>query len=118
MTFSVIFDTCALYGGSLNDLMLRLADEAALSPLWSADVLDELERNLADRIGANGAARRVQAMRGAFPEAEVRGYENLAPTMTCDPKDRHVLAAAVRGAAAVLVTFNLEDFPVTFFVPR
>ena len=30
--------------------------------------------------------------------------------MTCDPKDRHVLAAAVRGRAEVLVTFNTRDF--------
>jgi hypothetical protein len=33
--------------------------------------------------------------------------------MTCDPKDRHVLAAAVRSDAAVLVTFNIDDFPDT-----
>jgi len=31
--------------------------------------------------------------------------------MTCDQKDRHVLAAAVRSDAAALVTFNLGDFP-------
>jgi hypothetical protein len=31
--------------------------------------------------------------------------------MTCHPKDRHVLAAAIRGDAQVLVTFDLDDFP-------
>jgi len=31
--------------------------------------------------------------------------------MTCDSKDRHVLAAAVRAKAEVLVTFNVRDFP-------
>jgi len=31
--------------------------------------------------------------------------------MTNDPKDRHVLAAAVRANAEVLVTFNTRDFP-------
>jgi hypothetical protein len=28
-----------------------------------------------------------------------------------DPGDRHVLAAAIRGQAAVIVTYNLKDFP-------
>jgi predicted nucleic acid-binding protein len=31
--------------------------------------------------------------------------------VTCDVKDRHVLAAAVRGGADTLVTFNQNDFP-------
>ena len=31
--------------------------------------------------------------------------------MECDPKDKHVLAAAVRSDAAALVTFNVSDFP-------
>lgn len=31
--------------------------------------------------------------------------------MTCDQKDRHVLAAAVQSRCEVLVTFNVKDFP-------
>lgn len=46
-----------------------------------------------------------------FADAMVAGYESLIPTMTIDSKDRHVLAAAVRGGAEVLVTFNLKHFP-------
>jgi hypothetical protein len=51
-------------------------------------------------------------MRRAFPDAEVSGYDTLIGAMECDPKDRHVLAAAVRGRAEVLVTFNTRDFPL------
>ena len=46
-----------------------------------------------------------------FPDAMVSGHEPLIPTLTCDPKDRHVLAAAIRANAEVLVTFNTTDFP-------
>jgi hypothetical protein len=50
-------------------------------------------------------------MSRSFPDALVTGYESLIDGMTNHPKDRHVLAAAVRANAEVLVTFNLTDFP-------
>ncbi|MGH3500383.1 MAG: PIN domain-containing protein [Nocardioidaceae bacterium] len=105
-------DTCALFPVYLCDTLLRLAEEQAFRPLWSDDVLTELERNLHKRgLDAVAASRRIQGMRDYFPDAEVHGYQQLIPTMTCDPKDRHVLAAAVRSNVEVLVTFNLKDFP-------
>jgi hypothetical protein len=60
---------------------------------------------------AEAIAHRISEMRRSFPDAEVRGYESLTDGMNCDPKDWHVLAAAVRGDAEVLVTFNTGDFP-------
>jgi hypothetical protein len=37
--------------------------------------------------------------------------------MLNDPKDRHVLAAAVRAGAQVLVTDNVRDFPARSLAP-
>lgn len=34
-----------------------------------------------------------------------------------DPQDRHVLAAAIRAQARVIVTFNMRDFPPGALVP-
>ena len=58
---------------------------------------------------------RAQSWREAvdryFPEATVRGYEALLDRCENHPKDRHVLTAAIRSAATVIVTYNLRDFP-------
>src|SRR5664279_5116161 len=51
-------------------------------------------------------------MREAFgAEALIDGFEDLIEQMRCDPKDRHILAAAVRGGADTVLTYNLKDFP-------
>ncbi|WP_216594092.1 PIN domain-containing protein [Kocuria marina] len=47
----------------------------------------------------------------------VENYESLVPAMTNDPKDRHVLAAAVRSRAELIVTSNQKDFPATALKP-
>lgn len=56
-------------------------------------------------------------MRTHYEDATVRGWESLVSVMTNDPKDRHVLAAAVRAHAAAIVTFNLDDFPKDAVAP-
>jgi predicted nucleic acid-binding protein len=115
MAFPAFLDTCVLYSSTLTDTLLRIAEEDAFRPLWSAGVLDELRTVLEREAGltAERAARRIAHMRKAFPNAEVDGYDSLVDAMTCDSKDRHVLAAAVAGGAQVLVTFNVADFPPT-----
>jgi len=111
LSFPAFFDTCVLYSGVLNDLLLRLAERGAFRPLWSSDVMAELRKNLVRCFPEDAVDRRLAAMQRAFPDAMVDGYENLVSGMLCDPKDRHVLAAAVRANAELLVTFNLRDFP-------
>lgn len=112
MSFPAFFDTCTLYGSYINDLLLWLAEGGAFRPLWSEGVMEELERNLvANGHDFEGVKKRLGAMRENFPDAMVEGYEELIGGLTCDPKDRHILAAAVRANAEVLVTFNWKDFP-------
>ncbi|SDP62860.1 Predicted nucleic acid-binding protein, contains PIN domain [Actinopolyspora xinjiangensis] len=111
MSFPAFLDTCVLVPGYLNDTLLRLASAEIYRPLWSADVLEELHRNLARMTSTAQADHRLRNMRQHFTDAEVTGYESLLPSMTNDADDRHVLAAAVRGNAAVIVTANLRHFP-------
>lgn len=112
MSFPAFFDANVIYGALLNDFVLELADRGLFRPLWSKDVLFELAKNLV-KNGEDPALveKRVATMEHYFADAMVAGYDDLVPMMTNDVKDRHVLAAAVRGGAEVLVTFNTKHFP-------
>lgn len=109
----VLLDACVLLPYQLADLLLRLADAEMYEPLWSDEILSEVERNLVDKFNVEPekAARRLNHMRSAFSSAAVEDYKDLITAMTTHPKDRHVAAAAVRGGAALIVTANLRDFP-------
>lgn len=100
----VVLDTCVLFPNYLRDTLLRTAEAELYEPLWSAEILEELRRNIADKVSADKVSADkarvlVETMAGAFPDSLVTGYGRLIPVMTNDPKDRHVLAAAVRGQA-------------------
>ncbi|WP_137994345.1 PIN domain-containing protein [Streptomyces vilmorinianum] len=107
----VVLDTCVLFPNCLRDTLLRLTEAEIYEPLWSADILEELRRNIADKRDEETAKRLVETLDRHFPASSVTGYEGLVPVMSNDPKDRHVLAAAVRGEAQAVVTLNLRDFP-------
>lgn len=112
MPFRVLLDACVLVPYHLSDLLLRLSEAEMFDPLWSAEILDEVRRHVPAR-----AQGRVERMERAFPLAGVEGYEGLIPAMSNQEKDRHVLAAAVRGAAALVVTANLKHFPADALEP-
>jgi hypothetical protein len=54
-TFPAFLDTNCLFGAYLCDTMLRLAELGIYRPLWSAGVLDELQRNLL-KLGLSAAS--------------------------------------------------------------
>jgi predicted nucleic acid-binding protein len=109
--FRVVVDACALFPVSLCDTLLRAAAADYFQLHWSAEILDEARRNLGKTgISADKAAMRFAQMERAFPEAMVTGHEPLIDAMLNDPKDRHVVAAAVKAGAQVIVTSNLCDF--------
>jgi predicted nucleic acid-binding protein len=113
MPFPVVLDACVLVPHPLVDALLRFADEGTYRPLWSEDILAETRRTMVDRlnISAERADYRIRLMRENFIDAEITGYKDLIPAMNNHEKDRHVLAAAVRERAEVIVTKNLKHFP-------
>jgi predicted nucleic acid-binding protein len=110
--FRVVLDANVLFPFTLRDTLLRAAEAGTYQAYWSDTILEEVRRNLV-RTGTTTeqqASRLVVAMKEAFPEALVTGYEPLVASMMNDLDDRHVAAAAVKAGAQVIVTSNLKDF--------
>lgn len=120
--FRVLLDTCVLVPIVKTDLLLTLARRHAFHPLWSDAILDELSRTIVlvnPNISGDRAAERIQNMNDAFEDALVRDWEPLEACITGlpDPDDRHVVAAAIRGNAAAIVTDNIKHFPDAALAP-
>jgi predicted nucleic acid-binding protein len=114
LAFVALLDANVLYPAYLRDALLRLAEAEVYQVRWSRQILDEMSRNVLENnpsLSEENMERLVRAMERAFPEAMVTGHEPLIPSMINDTKDRHVLAAAIRGRADVIVTSNVRDFP-------
>lgn len=112
--FIAVLDTCVLAPMPVADTLLRLAEEPAFYlPRWSDDILSELRRTLGGpfRFEPAQVERRVERMSSAFPEAMVTGYGLLIEHLKCDPKDRHVLACAIRAGAHAIISDNKRHFP-------
>lgn len=82
---------------------------------WSVAIHEEWTRNLLlnrPDLRSEQVARTVAQMDKAIPDAVVTEYETLIEGLSLpDQGDRHVLAAAIRCGASVIVTFNEKDFP-------
>ena len=114
--FIAILDANVLYPAPVRDLLLSLADEGLFSPKWSIEINHEWVRNLVKTRPELSELlhRTIEVMNTAFPDAQVENYETLIEVLELpDPNDRHVVAAAIRCRAEVIVTNNLKDFPVS-----
>ena len=124
--FTVFVDACSLVSPLRRNLLLSLAEGEFFRLRWSALVLDEVERAITRLYaqkhledGAQRAAKARREMERAFEEAVVSGYEDLQPGLgeLPDANDAHVIAAAVKTRASVIVTENLRDFPERILRP-
>lgn len=115
MAFVVLYDANVLYPSTLRDLLIRVAQAGLVQAKRTDQILDEVLRNLKlNRPDLEDARldRTRELMNRAVRDCPVTGYEPLVDALELpDPDDRHVLAAAVKARAQVIITNNLKDFP-------
>ncbi len=119
--FTVLYDACVLYPAPLRDLLMQIAVTDLYRARWTDAIHDEWTRSvLKDRpdLRPEQLQRTRDLMDAHVRDCLVTGYETLIDAVTLpDPDDRHVLAAAIRAGADVIVTFNLKDFAEEALAP-
>lgn len=115
MSFVVLYDANVLYPSTLRDLLIRIAAAGLVQAKWTEQILDEVFRNIRKNRPDLSEAQLLRTrtlMVTSVRDCLVTGHEPLITALDLpDPDDRHVLAAAIRARAQVIVTNNLKDFP-------
>lgn len=113
--YTVVIDACVFYGMLKTDILMSLCERGLFAAKWSERIEDEWIRNLSADFPKESAKihHRRDEMRNSVPDWEI-SPEGIASIEHCikipDPKDRHVLAAAIVGHADCIVTDNVKDF--------
>ncbi len=121
MAFVVLYDANVLYPSTLRHLLIRIAQAGLVQAKWTDQILDEGFSNLAKNrpyLDPARLARTRELMTRAVRHCLVTGFEPLVDALTLpDPGDCHVLAAALKARAQVIVTHILRDFPASALEP-
>jgi hypothetical protein len=113
--FTALLDACVLYPSTLRSFLMYLGVTDLFRARWTNDIHNEWMRNVREDypdITQAQVERIRDLMNTNVRDCLISGYEPLIPALALpDAEDRHVLAAAIKGGADVIVTFNLKHFP-------
>ena len=113
--FISLFDACVLYPAPVRDLVIGLAVADLYHAKWTNQIHDEWIYNLLTKrpdLKAERLEKTRQLINSSVEDCLVEEYEVLIKTLELpDNGDCHILAAAIKGKAQIIVTYNLKDFP-------
>jgi predicted nucleic acid-binding protein len=113
--FTVLFDACVLYPAPLRDLLIELATRGMFRGRWTNRIHDEWIGNLLKNrpdLRHEQLDRTRKLMNERVLDCLVHDYEDLMKSIVLpDQQDVHVLAAAIKAQAQIIVTYNMKDFP-------
>ena len=113
--YTAVLDANVLYPTLVRDMLMSLATADLYHARWTSQIHDEWTRALAKNRPdiAEKLPDVVTLMNRAVPDCLIENYESLIPAIQLpDANDRHVVAAAIRGHADAIVTFDVDDFPL------
>lgn len=104
--FTCVLDTNVIYPLWIRDLLLWFAHYDLYTPKWSKHIFDEWNEVMIRKgISEEDRSKRIYVVNEAFPNAMVENYEPLVEMLDLpDEKDKHVLAAAIKTNANLIVT--------------
>lgn len=124
--FTAVIDACVLAAALKRNLVLTLAEAEFFRVRWSDHILEETRIAIGRILRAKGAPdaetraeRAIVAMNLAFEEARVLDYAGFIPVSAAlpDHDDAHLIAAALKARAELIVTDNLKHFPPDILEP-
>jgi hypothetical protein len=109
----VVYDANVLYGNTLRDLLIRLPWWGGRRPNGPTGFSTRCNATCLPTVPTSeekfGKLRLL--MNSAVRDSLIEGLK------LPDPDDRHVLAAAIKAGAQIIVTSNLKDFPAEDLAP-
>lgn len=122
----VVVDACVLHAVFIRDLLMHFACMGFMTPLWTARIEEEWMESVRRRHPSIDRSR-LQAvahhMRSILPASYLPGTLEtpawLRPHLQGlpDPKDAHVVVAAIIGGADSICTFDRRGFPPRLLGP-
>ena len=118
----VVLDACTLYPAALRDVLMRMALHRLIQARWTDAIHDEwIKAVLRKRpdLSREKLQRTRELMDLHAEDSLVTGYEPKIHDLELpDANDRHVLAAAIKAKAEIILTWNTKDFPEVKLKPH
>lgn len=109
-------DTNVVYPVIIRDILFWFAYYDLYTPKWSGHIFNEWKKVMLEKgVSEQESNKRIEKANAAFPDALVQNYQGLIDHIELpDVDDRHVLAAAIKTNANLIVTNNIKHFPEAY----